>query len=343
MPTINIDNLERDLGVSDLTPLPRDVSPRQYFRGQKDGQGVIVMVYPDADEESRKELMHFIQIGGALSAHNIKTPQALDVREAQCSAVLEDLGTVSFGRALHERIIDQQTLYTLATDLLIRMRDVSGVQDLPFYEDSRIYANRRQMIDYYMTLKRGAQAREATVQSFLSVWDEIEKSLPPCPQSFVHGDYHLENLMYSAREEGVNRCALIDYQDALTGPMPYDLVNLIEDARIDIPQEIHQAMLTRYCAGMSDEDRAAFLTWFRVLAMQFHGRVIGLFIKLAAEQGRDSYLIHIPRLQNYIKKSLADPVLAPLKQWFEKEGLDFEPLNDLDGEHIRTVFQDTSF
>ena len=113
----------------------------------------------------------------------------------------------------------------------------------------------------------------------------------------------------------------------------------LEDARVDVPQQIKKDMINRYCAKMNDHQKENFIKWYTVLAAQFHGRVLGLFIKLAAEQNRDSYLVHIPRLQRYFSDALNDPLLKPLKQFFDKEGVDFKPLNDLDGQEIRNRFQ----
>lgn len=339
MPDIDLESLKKEIGADKLDALPRDVSPRHYFRAYKNGKPSIVMVYPDASDADRAELSTFLEIGSRLASYGIKVPAELQSNADKAYAVLEDLGTISFGDCFRGDIIDKAHLYTLATDVLIRLRDIKEVDHLPKYAQSRIYKNRRQLIDYYMAFTKGAHPGEEVVQEFLSIWDGIENSLPPCPHGFVHGDYHLENLMYVEQESGTKQCALIDYQDALNGPLPYDLVNLIEDARIDIPPETHQAMIARYCDGMSADEKDVFLKWFRVLAAQFHGRVIGLFIMLAAEQGRDKYLIHIPRLQNYLKKSLQDPVLAPLKGWFDKVGLDLEAIKDLDGNHIRKAFE----
>lgn len=319
--------------------LPRDASARYYFRGKRQGNDVIVMSYPDASEEYRTELKQFVGISQSLSNAGLKVAECYDLNEAECYGVFEDLGRASFGDCLRQNLVDQRSLYKKATQALIDMREVSDVQTLPLYKDTRIYVNRRQLIDYYMAFAKEERPDEAMVQEFQSVWDEIELSLPPCPQGFVHGDYHLENLIYSENEENVRQCALIDYQDAFYGPLPYDLLNLLEDARATVPEQIREDMMSLYIEGLPESEREAFKGWFRVLAAQFHGRVIGLFIKLAAEQGRDGYLIHIPRLQDYLKKSLEDPVLAPLKVWFDKVGLDFQPINDLDGNHIRTVFE----
>lgn len=337
-------SLAREIGVDTLQALPRDVSPRQYYRGEKDGRNFIVMLYPEVNAQNHAEMMGFIRIGAWLSAQGIKTPDLYDVNEDLCFAVFEDLGATSFGTCFHQGVLDKPALYKLGTDVLIRMKNAGTPDlDLPKYNQSRIHENRRQLLDYYMAYIKGTHIEDRKVDEFYDVWDQIEQSLPMSPVGFVHGDYHLENLMYMDQAQGVEQCALIDYQDALLGPIAYDLVNLLEDARIDIPDDIRRAMIDHYCEGMGSDEKQTFTSWYRVLSAQFHGRVLGLFIKLAAEQSRDGYLIHIPRLQNYMLRSLEDPILAPLKAWFEKEGVDFQRINDLDGNHIRSVFQNISF
>ncbi len=335
---IDIYALKFQIGADELYALPRDVSPREYFRGVKDGQKIILMLYPQANDANRAELLEFIRIGKWLNSNGIKSPELIEKNNEKCFALFEDLGDVSFGKALHQNILNPNDLYTMATDVLCVLRDAKPLT-LPSYRDGRVHENRRQLIDYYVTFLLGARQDEAMVQDFLAVWDGIEAELPPCSQGFVHGDFHLENVIYRPDERGVNRCGVIDFQDALYGPLPYDLVNLLEDARVSVAHDIKVDMIARYCANMSAGEQRVFRSWYRVLAAQFHGRVLGLFIKLAAEQGRDSYLIHIERLQNYMMESLNDPLLAPLKAWFKKEGVDFAPIKDLHGDRIRACFK----
>ncbi|MEZ5919598.1 MAG: hypothetical protein R3D66_06825, partial [Alphaproteobacteria bacterium] len=99
--------------------------------------------------------------------------------------------------------------------------------------------------------------------------------------------------------------------------------NLLEDARRDIPPDFREEALSGY-----DEP---FLLWYRVLTTQFHCRVAGLFIKLAAEQGRSDYLIHMPRLQRYIAEALKTPVLEPMKRFLMQEGIHTDVPLDLSG------------
>lgn len=338
---IDLDAIAIELGCEEITPLARDVSPREYFLAVKSGVNYVLVFYHEANEASRKELQSFKNIDEWLLLQGLKAPTIHHINMQHCYALLEDLGRVSFGRALHEGVdgFYQDRLYMLGCDVLKTLKTANPPNNLPHYSESRIHGNRRQIIDYYFPLKLGKLGNEEIVAQYYDVWNEIERSIQLCPQGFVHGDFHLENLMVCAGEEGVKQCAIIDFQDALLGPLPYDLVNLLEDARIDVPQSLKQSMLMRYCEGMSDEERDIFQKWYRILGTQFHGRVLGLFIKLAAEQRRDKYLIHINRLQDYIQKGLEDPLLAPLKAWFDKQGVDFFPIKDLNGDGIRTVFQ----
>ncbi|MCB9976108.1 MAG: phosphotransferase [Rhodospirillales bacterium] len=330
--------LAAEIGCESLTPLPRDVSPREYSRAIRKGEEFILMRYPVADEKNRAELKQFLNIAAWLMENGIRAPLVFEKDMERCHAFLEDLGDTSFGRALREGQ-DRVELYTLATDVLRRLKECQAPSYLPPFRDSRIRANIRQLVDYYAPFIRGQRLPETSIHRYLSVWTAIEQSLPPCPQGFLHADYHLENLMLQETGEGIERCALIDFQDALRGPVPYDLVNLLEDARMDVPEDLQLQLIDRYCEGMNAKERQAFDLWYRVLGTQFHSRVIGLFIKLAAEQNRDEYLIHISRLQQYLEKHLQHPVLEPLQDWFNKEGVDLSPVKELNGDAIRDIFR----
>lgn len=315
-----------------------DMSPRKYYRALKDGQSSILMIYPKADEEARAELRDFIKIGQWLLEQGLKAPALLAADEDLASAQFEDLGGSSFGDVFR-RGEGMTDLYTLGCDVLKHIKSCPVPSVLPDYYDSQVHYKRRQLVEYYLPLEQGRAHTEEQMNSYLTAWDDVEQSLPPCPKIFQHMDFHLENLMWMPGEEGVKRCGLIDYQHAVIGPMPYDLVNLLEDARIDVPDGLRTAMIERYCEGMSKEEKDVFLSWYRVLATQFHCRVIGLFIMQSVENARDDYLVHVPRLQNYIAGALNHPVLLPFKAWAEQEGLDFAAIKDLNGDHIRERFE----
>ena len=159
----------------------------------------------------------------------------------------------------------------------------------------------------------------------------------------MHIDYHFENLMWMDKKQALARCGVLDFQGAMTGPVPYDLANLLEDARIDVPADLRTTMMDRYCRTMSPEERDVFRSWYRVLATQFHCRVIGQFIRLAVHDDKTRYLSMIPRVAGYIREGLKDPVLAPLAQWFADHEIDFSKVDGFRPDAIRPHIRPDAF
>lgn len=186
------------------------------------------------------------------------------------------------------------------------------------------------MVDWYIPAVTGKVNDAGLIDDYLSVWAEIENSLPMVPQSFLHIDYHFENLMWLPDRDGLFRCGVLDFQGAMVGPAPYDLANLLEDARVDVPEDLRLTMLDRFCADMSAEEKENFMNWYRVLVTQFHCRVIGQFIKMAKQDGKTRYLDYLPRVAGYLHQGLKHPVLQPLQQWFDEQGIDFAAVPDID-------------
>ena len=150
----------------------------------------------------------------------------------------------------------------------------------------------------------------------------------------MHIDYHVENLMWIPAETSLKQCGILDFQAAMIGPQPYDLVNLLEDARMTVPQDIQDNILKQY-----DDN---FRAWYRILGTQFHCRVIGLFIKLPIN-GKPKYLEHLPRLQNYLHKALQDPLLKPLKDFFDTLGVDFTRPHAINVDQAKSHIRDDAF
>jgi aminoglycoside/choline kinase family phosphotransferase len=194
-----------------------------------------------------------------------------------------------------------------------------------------------------MPVTRGQRNPDGLVEDYLRVWDGIEATLPPVPYGFLHIDYHFENLMWMPQRTGLARCGILDFQGAMVGPAPYDLANLLEDARIDVPADLRAAMMGRYCQVMNAEERAIFQAWYRILATQFHCRVIGQFIRLAIRDGKPRYMTMIPRLAGYIRDGLKDPVLAPLAAWFTAQGIDFTAVDGFDLDKAAKLIREDAF
>ncbi len=297
----------------------QDWASRRYFRVEKNGQSHVLMeAVPDhlPTATMGHKLSAFLKVARLLRVRGIHAPEIVAADEGEGFVLLEDMGDTTVQAAM-DRGGNAHDLYAAATDVLISMRDHIGLTDLcdfPKYKDSYIRKGRQRIVDWYIPATRGAQNGDDLLASYLIAWDEVARQLPPPPIGFIHGDFHLQNLMMLPG----GACGVLDFQDAMAGPAPYDLANLLENIRTDVPRDIYDAMMARY--GGDDVFRA----WFRVMAAQFHCRIIGQVLRLAILSGKNDLMQYIPRVQNYLKEGLKDPVLAPLARWMQAEKVDLD-------------------
>ena len=127
--------------------------------------------------------------------------------------------------------------------------------------------------------------------------------------------------MWLSDREDVARIGVLDFQDALIGPPAYDVASLLQDARVDVPELMEVALLSRYVrARRSDNpnfDVAAFTQLYSTLAAQRATKILGIFARLNRRDGKPQYLRHMPRIWNYLQRSLSHPALKPLKGWYD--------------------------
>ncbi|NCO02906.1 MAG: phosphotransferase [Alphaproteobacteria bacterium] len=309
-------------GEATYQPLGADMGLRRYARLKRGNQTALFM------DMSRAGILEtgldaFVTLAQHFSKNGVNAPKIIAYDLDTGLSIIEDFGSISFGQARKQGESDS-LIYQKATDVLMAIRDSAKANTLELngYQDTLIRKRLHQFVDYYMPLGAGRLTTQADQDEFQAVLKQIEKTLPPCPMAICHADFHLENLMWCPdKPDGYG---LIDFQDAFWGPMPYDLLNLLEDARQTVPADIKQAMKDRYCNGMNSEDRAVFDDWYTYMSMHFHCRVIGLFIKFARENGGTQFLDHIPRLQEYIRNNLQNPHLKPLQEFMSRHKVSFE-------------------
>lgn len=332
-----------------MAPVGEDSAFRRYFRlTRADGSSLILMeAVPDDSPLATPghSMLDFVRLSAYLRAIGLTAPEVYELDEASGYILLEDFGDLSFKKAQEDGKAARGDLYALATDVLswLRCHGRAGDVDLPEYYASHVHTGRRRVVDWYMPAVRGQRNPDGLVEDYLRVWDSIERTLPPVPTGFLHVDYHFENLMWMPDRTGLAQCGVLDFQGAMIGPVPYDLANLLEDARVDVPADLRAAMMERYCRTMSADERDVFTAWYRVLATQFHCRVIGQFIRLAVRDGKPRYLSMIPRLAGYITDGLSDPVLQPLAAWFAEQGITFDPAQDINIPATAPLIRDDAF
>ena len=157
-------------------------------------------------------------------------------------------------------------------------------------------------------------------EEFVTLWSAALEPAINAPATWVLRDYHSPNLLWLADRDNVARIGLLDFQDALIGPPAYDVASLLQDARVDIPEELEVTLLGRYVNARRADDRrfdaATFALFYATLAAQRATKILGIFARLNRRDGKPQYLRHVPRLLGYLQRSLAHPALEPLATWY---------------------------
>jgi aminoglycoside/choline kinase family phosphotransferase len=161
---------------------------------------------------------------------------------------------------------------------------------------------------------------EAARAAFVTLWRSALEPAMEAPVTWVLRDYHSPNLLWLPQREGIARIGLVDFQDALIGPAAYDVASLLQDARVDVPENMEMNLLGRYVRARLNRDRSfdtgGFTLLYATLAAQRATKILGIFARLQRRDGKPQYLRHMPRLWGYLQRSLAHPALAALKGWY---------------------------
>ncbi|WP_448192405.1 aminoglycoside phosphotransferase family protein [Azospirillum sp. sgz301742] len=305
------------LAAAERRPLAGDASARRYERLRTtDGRRLILADTP----VPKDDLVPFIAIGDALARLGFSVPAVIAAEVDAGLALLEDFGDGTFSRLL-EAGEDAQALYALATDVLIELHrrfrpQDSAVLTLPAYDAALFVEQVMLFADTYVPVATGRPLGPADRAALESAWAGVIADACAGPVSLLLRDYHVDNLMRLDRP-GVAAAGLLDFQNAGLGPVAYDLVSLLEDARRDVPSALAARMVERYVSAFPDLDRAAFRRSYAVLGAVRHARIVGIFTRLALRERKRAYLVHLPRVWRLLEGQLAKPDLAPVAAWFD--------------------------
>jgi len=290
-------------------PLTGDASARKYFRLRKDQKTAILM---DASLV-RETVAPFLRLSQHLGQLGFSAPAILARDDARGLLLLEDFGDETFARRLEEPGRAEE-LYSLATDVLIALH--RHPRAVP--EGLRAYHPEKMLEDVELFLA-GRTISAAGRAEFQAAWREVLPAAHQVPVSLLLRDYHVANLMWLPGREGIRQAGLLDFQDAYQGPVTYDLVSLLEDARRDVPDGVSEAMTARYRAQFPALDRDVFETSLAILAALRHTRVLAIFERLGRQEGKPEYRkLHSPRVERLLQRALRHPRLAGVKRWMKR-------------------------
>ncbi|HCE11063.1 MAG TPA: aminoglycoside phosphotransferase [Oxalobacteraceae bacterium] len=306
--------------IDSLRPASADASFRRYFRvDADDGATYVVMDAPPPQEDVRP----FIQVARLFGEAAISVPHILAQDATRGFLLLSDLGPTTYLDRLNHDSAHQ--LYMDAIDALILLQVHSRPDALPEYDRAVLARELALFPDWYIGKHLDATLTANQRADLDQVFDVILANNLAQPQVYVHRDYHSRNLMVMAK----GNPGILDFQDALYGPITYDIVSLLRDAYIEWDEELVLDWAIRYWerakrAGLPvapDIDR--FYRDFEFMGLQRHLKVLGIFARLYHRDGKDGYLKDLPLVMQYTRKTAGryrelKPLLRLLDQLEDK-------------------------
>jgi aminoglycoside/choline kinase family phosphotransferase len=250
----------------------------------------------------------------------LSVPRILAEDAANGLLLLEDFGDDTYTRLL-ARGHDETALYELATDALIALHQRLPQAALAHLRKFDLDSALRQvslLLDWYWPELHGTAPSAAVRSEFEAAWRSVLPLWQRLPDTIVLFDFHIDNLLLLPGREGVKACGLLDFQDALSGPLAFDLVSLLEDVRRNVPMPLMQAMIERYLAANPQLGRDDFMTVYAVSGAQRNTRIAGTFTRLLRRDGKPGYQRYMPRVWELIAHDISHPALAPVAAWYAK-------------------------
>jgi N-acetylmuramate 1-kinase len=329
------------LAEAERQPIQGDASTRAYERLRHHGRNYVLMNSPrrpdgppvrdgkpySAIAHLAEDVTPFMALAHALTARGFSAPTILQAEREAGLLILEDLGNDGVITTRPRAPIT--TRYEAAVDVLVALHaqtlpDVLPVTPgityaLPRYDIDAFLIEVELLLDWYLPMMK-VHISPNRRDTFRTLWRNALDPALKGETSWVLRDFHSPNLMWLPERQGIARVGLLDFQDAVIGPTAYDVASLLQDARIDVPEKLEIALLSRYIRARHDLDpdfdAAAFAQLYATMAAQRASKILGIFARLDRRDHKPQYLRHIPRVWTYLQRALAHPSLASLKAWY---------------------------
>jgi len=283
-----------------LQPASADASFRRYFRVFLDDQTYIAMDAPPQHENCTA----FLNVANILASTGVHVPRVIAQDLDRGFLLLSDLGNKTFLQAFNNQIDVAKQLYSDATDALIKIQLSQQVDDLPVYDEALLQKELNLFPEWYIARHLQVNLSEKQQVILRAAFMRILHNNLAQARVLVHRDYHCRNLLVACPNPGI-----LDFQDAVFGPITYDLVSLLKDAYIQWEEECILDWTIRYWekarqAGLPvPSDFALFYRDFEWMGVQRHLKVLGIFARLNYRDGKAAYLKDMPRVMTYLRKA----------------------------------------
>jgi tRNA threonylcarbamoyl adenosine modification protein YjeE len=321
--------------------LQGDASIRAYERLIKpSGETAILMISPQRPDgpilrfgkpyaaiaKLSPDIRAFIAMDEGLRSLGYSAPALIARSVDEGLALIEDFGSVTIA----EHGVPDGARYAPAIALLADLhgRDLpsslsAGEEpyELPIYDIEAMLVEVELALDWYAPAIARVTTPSGARMQFLAIWREILQPILVEPGAWTLRDYHSPNLYWLPDRQGLKRIGLIDFQDAVMGPPAYDVVSLLQDARVDVPEDLEMRLAALYMRRRTAADPAfdaqKFAAAYAAMGAQRATKILGLFARLDKRDGKPHYLRHLPRIERYLNRNLAHPLLQPLALWYQ--------------------------
>ena len=349
-----LERLEQMVSFLDRTPYA--AAPARYLQGDASTRSYARLVLPDRaailmnsprqpdgppvrDGKPYSALVHlaedvtpFVAVAGALRERGLSAPAVYAFDLDQGFLILEDLGDRVFSGEV-ARGSKMGELWGAAVDVLAALAHKAPPQLLPIeghapyrlpaFDAEAMLTEASLLIDWFWPALHSRPMPAELAEEFRALWRPLLAEAAKTELGWVLRDYHSPNLMWLPEREGAKKVGILDFQDALFGPLAYDLVSLLQDARLEVPEALERELLARYCSARGAQHKNfsgdRFVSLYATLGAQRNSKILGIFARLAKRDGKRGYLAHIPRVARYLERDLAHPALADLRRFYARE------------------------
>jgi hypothetical protein len=292
-----------------ILPLAGDASFRRYFRVVNGNRTAVLMDAPPPHENPKP----FIAVAEWLLSRGLTAPEILARDLDKGLLLLGDFGNARLRETVDSDPRCERELYELATDVLVHLHGHPPMEGLPPHGMEEWLEELKLFTEWYCP----AVGAVVDVAGFRRAWGDVLGSVEAdgLGPVMVLRDYHAENIMLVDGRDGVAHLGLLDFQDAHAGHPAYDLASVLEDARRDVPPTIERGMIDRYVSATGAGETFERAYW--ALAAQRNTRILGVFTRLWKRDNKPGYRRFQPRMWGLLERDLAQPHLAPVREWFD--------------------------
>ena len=272
------------------------------------------------------DIRAFVAMAGGLRGLGYSAPALIAYSLEEGLALIEDLGAATIADGGVPDGARYAAAVALLADLHARQLPATlpaGEESyvLPTYDIEAMLVEVELALDWYAPAVARVTPPSGARMQFLAIWRELIGPILAEPTTWTLRDYHSPNLHWLAQRHGLKRIGLIDFQDAVIGPPAYDLASLLQDARVDVAEGMEMRLAALYMRRRAAADPAfdaeGFAAAYAAMGAQRASKILGLFARLDKRDGKPDYLRHLPRIERYLKRNLAHPLLQPLALWYQ--------------------------